>query len=68
MLKERLKMQPLTHSGVSCRSLSNGFLIFMEPLIVERVALFRRKCGNRVGVAYATCAKCVRVDLFRSLC
>ena len=68
VLKERLEMQPLTHLRVSWRSLSHGLLTFMEARIVDRVALFEQKCGNCVGVVHATCAKCVRVDLFRSLC
>ena len=64
---EEFKMQTFTHLGISWRSLSRGLLTFLEARIVERVALFRRKCGNRVGVAHATCAKSVRVDRFRWL-
>ena len=58
-------MTTLTHLGISCRSLSNALLTFLEGRIPVRVKFFFQKRSNGKGVAHSTCLKSVRVDHFR---
>ena len=58
---ESLKKRPLSHFGVSPRSLSRRLLVFKSVVLARRTLNYKEKLANGLRVARATCRKCVRV-------
>ena len=58
---ESLKKRPLSHFGVSSRSLSRRLLGFKICVLARRGKDFAEKWANGLRVVRSTCRKCVRV-------